>query len=146
MKKIWMLLTFIFILSGAFSQVQRKSLGINDTNNTVNDKRDGKQDIAKKTSARKVLKELNLTKEQKLKLKEMRQDNKSKRDEIVNDASQTEDQKHEKLKAIRKAAAYNLQRILSDEQKANLKEIRKGRRSNSNRAVLLTKRPLAQEA
>lgn len=60
----------------------------------------------------------------------MQQANKSKREKIMNDEALTEDQKHYKLKEIKKEGAYNLQGILNDEQKAKMKAIRNGKKKS----------------
>jgi hypothetical protein len=134
MQKIMMLLAFVFLGFGMFAQVQRKVAGTNDTYQTaVNDEKETNEGFDKKPNKRQILKELNLTREQKSRLKEIQQDNKSKRDEIMNDGSLTKDQKQDKLKEIRRAEVYDLQGILSDEQKARLKAIRKERRKNSSK-------------
>ena len=67
---------------------------------------------------------MNLTREQKGKIKEIHQANKSNRDQIMNDATLSEDQKQEKLKAGKRANGNNLQEVLTDEQKAKLKTMR----------------------
>ncbi|MEO5889537.1 MAG: hypothetical protein ABIQ31_04750 [Ferruginibacter sp.] len=132
MRKILILLLCAFMACGTFAQVQRKVAPTNKiADSTLNEEGDSTNKFEGRAKL-KAMKELNLTKEQKSKLKEMRQANQSKKEEIINDGSLTEDQKQEKLKQIKRAAAMNLQGILSDEQKTKLKAMRKEKRNNGD--------------
>lgn len=77
------------------------------------------------------MKELNMTDDQKAKMKEMKEANKAKKEAIINDSKLTEDQKKQQLKDLHKAGAKDMQGVLTDEQKAKMKEMkakRKGER------------------
>lgn len=74
---------------------------------------------------REMMKALNLTEDQKAKLKAMNEGNKEKKQAILNDSKLTEEQKKEQIKEIKKAQATNTQSVLSDEQKAKMKDLRK---------------------
>ncbi len=78
-----------------------------------------------------MMKELNMTDDQKAKMKEMKEANKAKKEAIINDSKLTEDQKKQQLKDLHKAGAKDMQGVLTDEQKAKMKEMkakRKGER------------------
>lgn len=106
----------------AFAQVQElKSTG-KSTDSTMGK---GKhQHRMHKQEKRAMMKELNLTEDQKSKLKEMNAGNKEKKQAIVNNAQLTEEQKKEQLKSIRKVQADNMKAVLTDEQKAKMKEVK----------------------
>ncbi len=70
---------------------------------------------------------LNLTQDQKDKLKQYREDNMKKMEEIRNNSSLSEDQKQEKMKALREEGRKNTESILTDEQKKKMKEMRDDR-------------------
>jgi len=71
-----------------------------------------------------MLRELNLTKEQRVKFKEMRQANMAKRDEINNNDSLTQEQKDAKLRELKRTQAQSTMTILNDEQKEKMKAMR----------------------
>ena len=64
---------------------------------------------------------LNLTDEQKVKVKEIFADAKSKREAVWNDASLTEDQKKAKMKELHAGTKAKLNEMLTPEQQAELK-------------------------
>lgn len=72
----------------------------------------------------KMMKDLNLSKEQKGKMKEFKQSMKQKKDAIKNNASLSEEQKKQQMKQLHKEQKQNLQTILTPEQKAKLKKER----------------------
>ena len=125
MKKIIMFLVLGFTGYCTMAQVERKA--IRDSAATANTFSSGK--ALKKAEKRKMLRELNLTKEQRGKLKEIKQGNQAEKQAVINDASLTADQKKDKLRNIKKAGAVNLQSVLDDEQKAKMKAMRKGKQS-----------------
>jgi len=122
MKKTAFFLTFSFISILSLAQVQRvvtpkpvdSTARSNGTMAEKNNPGDRKQ----------MLRELNLTKEQRGKLKEIRQANMAKKDEINNNDSLTQDQKDAKLRELKRSAAQSTMGILTDEQKAKAKAIR----------------------
>lgn len=71
-----------------------------------------------------MMKKLNLSEDQKAKLKEMRDANKSKRDAINNDGKLTDEQKKEKMKALKEEQKKNMQGVLTDDQKTKMKEMK----------------------
>ncbi len=76
-----------------------------------------------------LMKELNLSDEQKAKLKSLNAGMKEKKEAIVNDSNLTEAQKEEQLNAIRKQHTENFKSVLTEEQKTKLKEIKARRRA-----------------
>lgn len=71
-----------------------------------------------------MLQQLNLTDEQRTKLKGMKADHKQKRDAIKNDNSLNEEQKKEKMHALKEEQKKNMQSTLTDEQKQQMKEMK----------------------
>lgn len=66
--------------------------------------------------------ELNLTDDQKGKLKDVFADAKSKRDSIMSDSSLTDDQKKDKMKALHQDTMSKVNEVLTTDQRAQLKE------------------------
>ena len=127
MKKtgIFLTLTFISILS--FSQVQRVVTPSKQSDAGVTQPGDNNPE---KMNRKKMMRELNLTKEQRSKLKEMRQSNMSKKDAISNDDKLTDEQKEVKLRELKRGQAQSTMTILNDEQKAKMKTMRGKRGQN----------------
>jgi Spy/CpxP family protein refolding chaperone len=67
------------------------------------------------------LKDLDLTREQKMKLKEIREANKTAKDAIENNTQLSEQDKKKQLRALQKEQAQKVQAILTDEQRAKFK-------------------------
>lgn len=127
MKKtgIFLTLTFISILS--FSQVQRVVTPSKQSDAGVTQPGDNNPE---KMNRKKMMRELNLTKEQRSKLKEIRQSNMSKKDAISNDDKLTDEQKEVKLRELKRGQAQSTMTILNDEQKAKMKTMRGKRGQN----------------
>ena len=79
---------------------------------------------AKMQQQKEMMDNMNLTQDQKDKMKKMREDNMTKMEEIRNNSSLTDDQKGEKMKALREEQRKNMDGILTDEQKAKMKQMR----------------------
>jgi hypothetical protein len=114
MKKITLLLLISFAAFSGFSQIQRK---------VVKDSSEAGKKI--KESKKKQFAELDLSKEQKGQLKEMRKANKASKDAIMNDETLTDEQKKSKADSLKKGNARKMQGVLTDEQKKKWKENRK---------------------
>ena len=112
-------LLFSSLLS--LAQVERKPSPAKQTDSVVDHPGSNKMDRSEKKD---MLKELDLTKEQKIKLKEIRQENKSKKEMIENDSRLSETEKKTRLHALQKEQAQKIQAILTDEQKEKLKAMR----------------------
>ena len=81
-----------------------------------------------KMGGQKMGDELNLTADQKEKMKKMHEDNKVKMDAISNDKSLSDEQKQAKMKELRMDQRKGMESILTDEQKAKMKKMREERR------------------
>ena len=75
-----------------------------------------------------MLKELDLSREQKIKLKELRQSMKEKKEAIENDDKLSGPEKETKLKELRKEQAKNTMSILTPEQKVKMLKMRKDKK------------------
>ncbi len=134
MKKTGIFLAFIFISFLSFAQVQRivapKQVDSTGHQPAIND---GRND---KIGRKQMMRELELSKDQRSKLKEIRQSNKVKKDEISNDDKLTTEQKDAKLRELQREQAQSTMTILNDEQKAKIKtmrqEMRRKRQQNQN--------------
>lgn len=73
---------------------------------------------------KKMMNELNLSEEQKLKMKEMRMVNKEKKAAVLNNSSLSETQKREQLKSLHQENSGKFESILTDEQKAKMKTMK----------------------
>ena len=122
MKQLIALLTFSFIFSLSFAQVQRqkKAIASNDSS-IVNSAQKADTGLNK----REMMKELNLTREQKLKIKAFRQDTQAKKEAIENDTSLKPEEKQVKLKELRREQMKNTMSVLSPDQKTKLLQMRK---------------------
>ena len=127
MKKIVSLLVFISVISFSVAQVQRKINTENkpDSVMNTNDKKRGQ--FANK---KQLMKDLDLSKEQKLKLKEQRQIAQEKKTAIEGNEKLTPAQQEAELKELRKNQAKNTLDILNDEQKEQLKKMKKDKKTN----------------
>lgn len=114
MKKIFFIVLICFVSLGSFAQIQRKVT--KDTTVAA---------FEQKANKKRQKAELNLTKEQRGKMKEMAQANKAAKADIENDATLTNEQKAEKLRAIKKGSAQTMQTILTPEQIQKWMQMRK---------------------
>lgn len=123
MKKLSLILLFISSIAISFAQIKRvkppSGAKPQDSTAAVINTRPA-ADYKKE-----MMKELNLTKEQKGKLKEIKQAGKSKMDEVLNDSQLNADEKKAKLKSLRIEQFKNTMAVLNDEQKARMKQIRR---------------------
>ena len=69
-----------------------------------------------------VVNDLNLSDDQKSKMKDIFSDAKSKRDAIINDTSLTDDQKRAKMKELHTGTMSKVNEVLTPEQRTQLKE------------------------
>jgi Spy/CpxP family protein refolding chaperone len=119
MKKVILFLLITFATFSGFSQVQRKV--VKDTSSSTHKKIKGEK--------KKELAELNLSKEQKGKIKEMHKEGKANKEAIKNDPGLTAEQKKEKLDALKADKKNKMQEVLTPEQKQKLKDIKKKKKS-----------------
>ena len=74
--------------------------------------------------------ELNLTQDQKEKMKKLREDNMQKTDAIKNNSSLTDEQKGDQMKSLRQEQKKSMDAILTNEQKTKMKQLREERMKN----------------
>ncbi|MGB4845247.1 MAG: hypothetical protein WBP16_12345 [Ferruginibacter sp.] len=79
-----------------------------------------------KQNRRDRLKDLDLTREQQGKLKEIRQSSQAAKQAIENNTQLTDAEKKKQLRALQKDQAQKIQSILTEEQKVKFREGRKG--------------------
>ena len=129
MKKTAFLILLVTVSISGFSQVRRESNKVKEDSVTVVDTQKDKR------SRRDMMKELNLNREQKQKLKEAKSSNQSAKAAIENDNTLTADQKKVKLRELKKAKLENLKTILSPEQ---IEKLRKMRQENAGEIIEIT--------
>ena len=123
MKKILSLLLLSTVIISVNAQVQRKKASPADSVGVSADKT-----AVRKGSHKEMMKELNLTKLQKHKLKEMRLSGKTKMSEIQNDAKLSGEEKKTKLKELHKQQMQSTLSVLNEEQKAKFKKMQKNKK------------------
>ncbi|MEP6711549.1 MAG: hypothetical protein ABJA37_03985 [Ferruginibacter sp.] len=124
MKNIVCLFILSFAINAGFAQVQRKVVKKNSIDSTTSASQNTK------AAKRPTLKELNLTKEQRGKLKEIGRQNKAEKNEIENNETLSPGQKEEKVRALKKEHAGKVKNLLNDEQKAKFIQMRRNKRNN----------------
>lgn len=77
-----------------------------------------------------MMTQLNLNADQKSQMKALHQDMKQQRDGIMNDQTLTADQKKQKMKDLRKTQSEKMNTILTPDQQAKMKELRKQKMKN----------------
>jgi Spy/CpxP family protein refolding chaperone len=122
MKKTIAFFALLFIFSISFAQVQRKTTAVARPDSAVNDieKRKGGG-----MGRKQMMKDLDLSREQKIKFKELRQSMQAKKEAIENDDKLSAPEKKTKLKELRKDQAKNTLSILTPEQKVKMLKMRK---------------------
>lgn len=116
---------FILFHCTSFGQIQRNVVKQKSDSATTNPV------PAKENESRKeILKELDLTKEQKVKLKEVNQSMKASKEAIENNMELSDIQKKEKLKALKKEQMSKIQSILTEEQKIKFRQLKEKNGSN----------------
>ncbi|HTB53469.1 MAG TPA: hypothetical protein VK718_11915 [Ferruginibacter sp.] len=125
MRKIIISTIVSFISLASFAQVQRDAplpgVAQSDSTSTSN-----KQSFWQQMQA------LDLTKDQRVQLRQIRQTNKATRETILSNDSLTEDQKKMQLKELRKETVKNIHAILTDDQWGKLKAMRAERADSKN--------------
>ncbi len=122
MKIPFIISVLVFTTLGLSAQIERKPVEI---------KKDSPAVLAatatyNKKSRREKLEELDLTREQKLKLVDLRQANQTAKTTIENNSNLSDQEKKKQLRDLQKEQAQKLMSILTEEQKA------KYRANNSN--------------
>jgi predicted Holliday junction resolvase-like endonuclease len=125
MKKLSIfIIIFSLLTSRIDAQIQRQ---INPSQAVVSD-------TLQKNNKKEILNELNLTEDQKSKIKELQRIMKQKRDDINNDQTLTDGQKNGKLKDVRIEQRETLGTILTPDQLEKLTEERKNIRRQNKQA------------
>ena len=121
MKKMIVVTVLSLITFASFAQIQRQKKEVAKPDSSagaaVQTKDEG-------PGRKEMMKELDLTKEQRSKIKGFRQDAKAKKDAIENDTSLKPEEKQTKLKELRKELEQNTLSVLSREQKMKLLKMR----------------------
>lgn len=127
MKKILLivlLLSFTMVVS--FAQVQRDA-PLPDNNTSTNS---GSQTNG--PTFKQQIQALNLTKDQKIQIRQIRQDSKANKEMIMTNDSLTQDQKQMLLKALRKQYTASFNAVLTDDQKEKWEAMKAERKNNKN--------------
>ncbi len=113
----------------SYSQIERKPVPAIKADTVAGIQPAGKVD---KADRKDLLKELDLTREQNLKLKEIRQANKTKKEAIESNGQLSEDEKKKQFRELQKEQAKAIQAILTDEQKEKFKAKRQEAMKENN--------------
>ena len=124
-----LILIFLFSSIISLAQIERKTSPAKQTDSVGNKPVENTMD---KSSRKDMLKELDLTREQKIKLKDIRQANMVKKEAIENNSQLSESEKKTQLRGLQKEQAQNIQAILTDEQKEKFRSIRQGAKKEKN--------------
>ena len=125
MKKYIGIGLLMMISCTSFAQIQRTVVKQKTDSTTTVQVKENQQETRKE-----MFRELDLSKEQKMKMKEINQSMKASRETIENDTALAETEKKEKLKALRKEQALKIQAILTEEQKIKFRELRVKNKAN----------------
>ncbi len=128
MKKLLSLIALSLIVSLSFAQVQRQKKQVDKTDSS------GTGAVQKEDAGpnrKEMMKELNLTKEQRSKIKEFRQAAQSKKAAIESDDTLKPEEKLAKLKDLRKELQKNTMSVLSKEQKMKLLQMRSDKKGGA---------------
>jgi Spy/CpxP family protein refolding chaperone len=130
MKKGVLFVGLLLLSFFSFAQIERKPSPVKQNDSLAN--KSG-QFNEEENNRKKMMKELNLTREQAVKMKELHRANREKKDAIVNNDKLTNEERKSQLRALQKELFQNTLAILNDEQKQKLKQMRNGfRNANQN--------------
>lgn len=129
MKSPALILALLLSSLIAFAQVERKPAPVKPADSVANNQPANRMD---KTGRKDLLKDLDLSREQKIKLKEIRQANKTKKEAIENNSQLSDDEKKKQMKELQKEQAKAIQAILTDEQKEKFKAKRREKMEEEN--------------
>ena len=120
MKPSIVLFTFLLTAATASAQIERKPVVIKADSSQIATN----YNKADKQSRKERFRELDLTKEQKGKLKEIMQSGKASKEAIESNAQLSEADKKKQLRELQKAQAQKIQAILTPEQREKFKASR----------------------
>ena len=116
MKKLFVfVISVCFVISNTIAQVKRE----------VNPSQTSQSNTTQKNKKKEMMKELNLTKEQRAQMKEFHQSMKQKKEDINNDQTLTEEQKKIKMQELHKEQKHKMNAILTPGQREKMKEQKK---------------------
>lgn len=118
MMKLLFFCILTLLTNLSIGQVQREQRPSSGKDSFLSD---SKAEIDVKMRRRDMMEKLDLTKEQKVKLKALREANKATKEEIENDAKLSPKQKMVKLKEWRRAQFAQTQSLLTENQKAKMR-------------------------
>ena len=133
MKKWSIALLMGLITLGSIAQVQRNVAPKKDSAEIAmpGETMNGENEQSKKEIKKRMIRSLNLTKEQRQKFKEIHQANKEKKESISSNDQLNESQKKDQLKELHKETAGNINNILSQEQRDKMKTMQKEKNGGS---------------
>jgi Spy/CpxP family protein refolding chaperone len=114
MKKIILALLIVGFANATMAQIRR------EPSTNLNPAADTTQKISKKE----MMDQLNLTKDQRVKWKQIHQNERSQRDAIMANDSLNAEQKKQQLKSLRKDTNQNINAILTEEQRQKLEALK----------------------
>lgn len=120
MKKAGILSSFILMSFLSIAQVQRVTAPVNSNDSAVKSTSSGKANMDR----RKMMRELDLTQEQKGKIKEIHLAGKAKKEAIENDTRLSDPEKQMQLRALQKEQAQSTMKILNEQQQEKMKAAR----------------------
>jgi len=124
MKRILMICFLAAASFATMAQVQRTA-----TPSKQRDSATGNVTADDKMGKKEMFRELNLSKEQRGKMKEINQSNKAKKEAVQADEKLTDTEKKQKLRQIQRQQAMETNSILTSEQQQKMKELRKQKRA-----------------
>jgi Spy/CpxP family protein refolding chaperone len=131
MKRIAPLFLFLLISTWAFAQVQRVVPQRKAADSSFMS-RSPEYNGPASMERRQMMNELNLTREQRVKMKEIRQSGMARQEAVSNDDKLTPVQKEDKLRELKREQARDMQSVLTDEQKAKLRNLQQQKRQLKN--------------
>jgi Spy/CpxP family protein refolding chaperone len=119
MKKIISVFLLTMISLSSISQIQRKVITHKTDSATTET-----TPVNENESGRGIIQELDLTKEQRGKIRAFNQSMKSAKEAIGNNNELSESQKKEKIRTLRKEMSVKIESILTNEQKIKFRELK----------------------
>ncbi len=119
--KVFFLILFISVGCNLQAQTKREQKELNTDSTMVV--------TAPKMTAKEMMRELHLSRQQLKQLRELKQSTKAKKDEIEANTQLSDSEKKESLKSMRKNQLQNMKNILTEAQFKKLMELRKSKKN-----------------
>jgi Spy/CpxP family protein refolding chaperone len=119
MKKYLVIAILITIGHTGIAQVKRTTIKPTTDTATVKQSEEANKDFRKE-----ILRQLNLTREQQLKMREINQIMKASREELEKNTTLPDAEKKTKLRSLRKDHAQKIQAVLTEEQKVMFRQLK----------------------